>query len=91
MPDDYGLGNPTSYYGPSVRQVISVGASPFFYSPPVEGVVAVVGGSVSALAYIDAAGNSVAISGTVGVFHLSVQQQLKVTYTSAPTMTYIQD
>lgn len=68
--------------------VITVGGSPFTYPAPFNGSVYVVGGTVSAIALIRQ-GATVATGLTAGVFPMSRLDQLKVTYTGVPTMTFL--
>lgn len=68
--------------------VITPGASPYSYTASFDGSVAVTAGTVSAIALIRQ-GTSVATGLTVGVFPVSRLDQLKVTYSGTPTMTFI--
>lgn len=67
---------------------ITVGGSPFTYTAPFAGSVAITGGTVSAIALIRQ-GTSVATGLTAGLIPVSRYDQLKVTYTVVPTMTFI--
>lgn len=67
---------------------ITVGASPFTYTAPHAGTVAVTGGTVSAIAFIRQ-GATVATGMTVGLIPVSRGDQVKVTFTAAPTMTFV--
>ena len=69
-------------------QTISVGGSPFTYTAPFNGHVAVTGGTVSAISIIRQ-GTTVATGLTAGVIPASRADQIKVTYTGVPAMTFI--
>lgn len=68
--------------------VIGVGASPFTYAAPFAGSVAITGGTVSAITLIRQ-GTSVATGLTSGLIPVSRYDQVKVTYSGTPTMTFI--
>lgn len=80
LPDSPAIAQPVA--------VISVGASPFTYKAPAAGSVAVTGGTVSIIA-ISRQGTSVTTGLTAGLISLSRFDSLVVTYTVAPTMTFI--
>ena len=80
------LPDPTPAAQPAAS--ITVGASPFTYTAPAAGQVAVTGGTVSAIALIRQ-GTTVATGLTVGMFPVARLDQIKVTYTVAPTMTFL--
>ena len=67
---------------------ITPGASPYSYTAPFWGSVAVTGGTVSAIA-ISRQGTSIATGLTVGVFPVARGDVLTVTYSVAPTITFI--
>lgn len=67
---------------------ITPGGSPYTYTAPFSGCVAVTGGTVSAIAIVRQA-TSVATGLTVGVFQLSRGDGLKVTYSGVPTMIFL--
>ena len=69
-------------------QAISPSGSPFTYTAPAAGTVYVTGGTVSAIAIVRQA-TSVATGLTVGGFPVSRADAVKVTYTGAPTMTFL--
>lgn len=68
--------------------VISVGASPFTYTAPANGQVAVTGGTVSIVSFIRQ-GTTVATGLITGLVVVSRLDQVKVTYAVAPTMTFM--
>lgn len=65
---------------------VTVGASPFDYAAPSDGCVAVVGGTVTALAY-GRQGAFTTISG--GLVPVKKGDAVRITYTVAPTVTFI--
>jgi len=67
---------------------ITVGASPFSYTAPFSGAVAVSGGTVSVIAVIRQ-GTAVTTGQTAGMIAVSKFDTLKVTYSAAPTMTFL--
>ncbi len=67
---------------------ITPGASPYSYTAPYWGSVAVTGGTVSAISIIRQ-GASIGTGVTVGVFQLARGDVLQVTYSVVPTMTFI--
>lgn len=73
---------------PPAPAAIVVGASPYTYTAPSNGCVVVSGGTVS-LVQLGRAGAFLATGVTTGVFPVSAGDQIKVTYTVAPTMTFL--
>lgn len=69
-------------------QSVAIGASPFTYTAAFDGTVVVTGGTVSAIALIRQ-GTSVATGLTSGLFPLSRLDQLQITYSVAPTATFL--
>ncbi len=67
---------------------IAVAASPFVYTAPFAGSVAITGGTVSAIALMRQ-GVSVATGVTVGLIPVARGDGVQVTYSVAPTMTFI--
>ena len=67
---------------------ITVGASPFSYVLPFNGQVAVTAGTVSLVSIIRQ-GTTVATGLIVGVFPVSRGDTVQVTYSAAPTMTFL--
>ena len=67
---------------------ITVTASPFTYTAPFAGNVAVTGGTVSAITLIRQS-TSVATGLTVGLISVSRGDQVQVTYSVTPTLTFI--
>lgn len=69
-------------------QSVALGASPFTYSAAFDGTIVVTGGTVSALTLIRQ-GTSVATGLTTGLIPLSRLDQLQITYSVAPTVTFL--
>lgn len=67
---------------------ITVGGSPFTYTASFAGSVAITGGTVSAITIIRQ-GTSVTTGLTTGLIPVSRFDQVRVTYTGTPTMTFI--
>jgi len=77
-----GGGGPTSS--------ITVGNSPFTYTAAMAGQVIVNGGTVSAIALSRDGGTTFLTLGvTQGMFLLKPQDELRVTYSVVPTMTFV--
>jgi hypothetical protein len=73
---------------PPAPAAIVVGASPYTFTAPYNGCVVVSGGTVS-LVQLGRAGVFLATGVTTGVFPVSAGDQIKVTYTVAPTMNFL--
>lgn len=80
LPDPAALAQPVA--------AITPGASPFTYTAPFAGSIAVTGGTVSAIALIRQ-GTTVATGLITGLIPVSRYDQVKVTYSVVPTMTFI--
>jgi hypothetical protein len=68
---------------------VAVGASPFAYTAPAIGSVIISGGTVSAITLTHAGGTPVNIGVVAGVIPVLASDVVTVTYTVAPTMTFI--
>ena len=66
---------------------VTVGASPFDYTAPRDGFVSIVGGTVSAVAYVRE-GASTAL-GVVAVVPVKRGDTVRITYTVAPTVVMV--
>lgn len=74
---------------PALPISITVGTSPFTYSPQVKGTVIVQGGTVSSVQF-SRDGITFYDFGTVaGPFPLNAADRIVITYSIAPTMTFI--
>lgn len=80
LPDSAPLAQPVASITPT--------GSPFTYTAPFGGSVAVTGGTVSAIS-VSRQGTSVSTGVTVGLIPVARFDQVVVTYTGAPTMTFI--
>jgi len=69
-------------------QAVAVGASPFTYTAPFNGHVLVTGGTVSAISLIRQSA-TFATGLTSGFIPVSRLDQVKVTYSSTPTMNFL--
>lgn len=69
-------------------QSVTPGGSPFTYTALSSGTLSITGGAVSALALIRQ-GTSVALGITAGLVPLSRLDQLQITYSAAPTVTFL--
>lgn len=69
-------------------QTITVGASPYTYTAPFNGIVVSTGGTVSSIAVVRQ-GTSVPTGLTAGIVPLSRGDQLVITYSGTPTMTFL--
>jgi|SRR5208282_4197475 len=79
---------------PSSEVTVTVSASPFTYTAPRGGFILVQGGTVSAIAFsrsATTAGVSIfyTTGQTMGVFPVSQNDKLKVTYSGKPSMIFI--
>lgn len=72
---------------PAAEVPITVGASPFTYQAQQKGFVIVTGGTVSSIQFQRV--NTYATGQTAGVFPLSFADQLTVTWSGKPTMTFV--
>ncbi len=69
-------------------QSVAPTGSPFTYTAAFDGTIVVTGGTVSAIALIRQ-GTSVATGITTGLIPLSRLDQVQVTYSAGPTMTFL--
>lgn len=69
-------------------QSVTLTGSPFTYTAAFDGTIVLTGGTVSAIALIRQ-GASVATGLSAGLFPLSRLDQLQITYSVAPTMTFL--
>jgi hypothetical protein len=65
------------------------GVSPYTYSAPVRGSVIVNGGTVSAIAFSRDGVTFYTVGQTAGMFLLNAADQLRITYTVLPTVTFV--
>jgi hypothetical protein len=67
---------------------VTVGASPFTYECQYNGALIVSGGTVSAIAYSRDNVTYYATGATAGMFPMSANDYIKITYTVAPTVIF---
>lgn len=68
---------------------ITVGASPFSYTAPAAGNVLIVGGTVSAVTLKRGSPSAVSVGATAGSVPVSAGDIVTVTYSGAPTMSFV--
>ncbi|MGV0128854.1 hypothetical protein [Burkholderia gladioli] len=68
---------------------ITVGASPFVYTAPAAGTVLIVGGTVSAVTLKRGSPSAVSVGATAGSVPVSAGDIVTVTYSGAPTMSFV--
>jgi hypothetical protein len=74
---------------PAAVAAVTPGVSPYIYSAPVRGSLIVSGGTVSAIAF-SRDGTTFYVTGqTAGMFLLAAADQLRITYTVLPTVTFV--
>lgn len=74
---------------PAAPEAITLGASPFLFSPGFDGFTIVSGGTVSSITLSrDGGATAFATGMTTGVFPLSLADSLLITYTVLPTVTF---
>jgi hypothetical protein len=73
---------------PSSELPVTVGASPFIYSPTQKGAVIVNGGTVTSI-LISRSGTFYATGLTQGLFYLAANDRLQVVFSAAPSMVFL--
>lgn len=74
---------------PAAEMPIVLGVSPAIYSAPVRGSVIVNGGTVSAIAFSRDGVTFYTTGQTAGMFLLNAADQIRITYTVLPTVTFV--
>jgi hypothetical protein len=74
---------------PATEIAVTPGVSPYVYSAPVRGSVIVSGGTVSAIAFSRDGVTFYNVGQTSGMFLLNAADQLRITYTVVPTVTFV--
>jgi hypothetical protein len=74
---------------PAAEVAVTPGASPYTYSAAVRGSVIVSGGTVSAIAFSRDGVTFYNVGQTSGMFLLNAADQLRITYTVLPTVTFV--
>jgi hypothetical protein len=73
---------------PSSELPVNVGASPFIYSATMKGSVIVQGGAVSSI-QISRSGTFHTTGVTQGLLNMAANDQLKIVFTSPPTLVFL--
>jgi hypothetical protein len=74
---------------PELEAPVTPGASPYVYSAPRRGSLIVSGGTVSLIRFSRDGSTFYNTGATAGMFALSAADRLEVTYTVAPTLTFV--
>lgn len=74
---------------PAAEVPVTLGASPYVYSAPVKGFVIVSGGTVSAVEFSRDGVTFYSYGVTAGPFPLNAADRIRITYTVAPTVTFV--
>lgn len=74
---------------PSGETKITPGASPWVYMAPSQGFMIVTGGTVSAIAFSRTPGTFYPTGQTAGLFPLSQNDQLQITFSGVPTVIWV--
>src|SRR3954468_3899620 len=74
---------------PAAEVAVTVGVSPYTYSAAVRGSLIVSGGTVSAIAFSRDGVTFYNVGQTSGMFLLNAADQLRITYTVLPTVTFV--
>lgn len=74
---------------PGAESSVTVGASPYEYSPAVGGSVIVSGGTVSQIRFSRDGSTWYDTGATAGMFALSAADRLEITYAVLPTVTFV--
>lgn len=74
---------------PAAEIAVTLGASPYTYSAAVRGSVIVSGGTVSAIAFSRDGVTFYNVGQVAGMFLLNAADQLRITYTVLPTVTFV--
>lgn len=74
---------------PAAEAAVVVGVSPYIYSPIRKGSLIVSGGTVSAIDFSRDGTTFYSAGQTAGMFTLNAADQLRITYTVTPTVTFV--
>lgn len=74
---------------PGNVETVTVGASPYIYSAARRGFLILTGGTVSAVAFSRDGTTFYSYGTTVGQFAVSAADQVRITHTGAPTVTFV--
>lgn len=73
---------------PQAQEVIPIGASPFVYISVIKGQMHIAGGTVSLVEFSRDGTNWFGAGITAGFVTMDARDQLRITYTVAPTLNY---
>ncbi len=74
---------------PAAEVAVTPGVSPYIYSAPVRGSLIITGGTVSAIDFSRDGITFYSVGQTSGMFLLCATDQLRITYTVVPTVTFV--
>lgn len=74
---------------PAAESAVTVGTSPFIYKAPQKGFAIVQGGTLSMVSYTRNGSTNYNTGATQGCFPLSAGDSLIVTFSVAPTITFV--
>ncbi len=74
---------------PEIETAVTPDGSPFTYNAPRRGSLIVSGGTVSLIRFSRDGSTFYDVGATAGMFALSAADRLEVTYTVAPTLTFV--
>lgn len=74
---------------PAAEVPVTPGASPYTYTAPVKGFLILSGGTVSAVAFSRDGTTFYSYGVTAGPFPLNAADRIRITYTVAPTLTFV--
>jgi hypothetical protein len=74
---------------PEPESAVTPGVSPYSYSAARKGTLIVAGGTVSAIAFSRDGVTFYSTGVTAGMFPLNATDQLRITYTVVPTVTFV--
>jgi len=74
---------------PALPMLVTLTASPFTYSPSAKGTIFVSGGTVSLIQFSRDGVTSYPTGTTAGPFVVNANDRLIITYTVAPTVTFV--
>ena len=74
---------------PSSELAVPVTASPWTYTAPAKGFVIVTGGTVSLIQFSRTTGTFYPTGQTSGTFPVSLNDQIKITYSAVPNVVFV--
>jgi hypothetical protein len=73
---------------PAQESAVALTSSPFIYTAPRKGFLIVTGGTVSTIAF-SRSGTFYSVGQTSGMINVNQGDQVKITYSAAPTLTWV--